>query len=175
VCPDCRLRLRDKQKEHDAAQRELAKTIAEAQRQVEQAELAEQRVEQETGGPAVEDRVSVGRVVNVSMGGMPVGAFMYWQRQETASAPEMDIISVRIKALESSLKQLEEEREYYLSMCYTLMQQRHVEAHYDQKIEETRGALAKLQARWAHLNERLTVSPEEAAARDETARRLLEG
>ncbi|HEX8219768.1 MAG TPA: hypothetical protein VF914_11250 [Chloroflexia bacterium] len=89
--------------------------------------------------------------------------------------PEIEIIALRIRSLERKLAGLEQHREYYLSMCHSLIQQQQVAAEIDAAIEEMRTELARLQAKWAHIAEKLEDPPEAAAARDETARRLLEG
>lgn len=87
--------------------------------------------------------------------------------------PQTEIILEAINRLCKEINEIEEEKEYQLSMAYTLFHQRKVARTYDERLDRKRGELLELETKYGHLKDELNETPEDAALRDGTAMRLL--
>lgn len=87
---------------------------------------------------------------------------------------QMRNLSKAIQHQANNLNELREERDYMLSMTYTLFHQRQTEKFYNDRIKHCEDDLIKLETKYAHLRDSLPATPEEGAARDGISMRLLD-
>lgn len=96
-------------------------------------------------------------------------------RLQPPSPSEIERLEAHIHYMAAVLDQIEDYRQQQLASAFSHMAQKHVERECARRVEKVLAELARLQADWAHLADKVQDSPEEAVIRDEIARCLLEG